>query len=92
MWKTDDPELSRRLRRSFEGPPSRMVGLDIDVRAVVGEPLSIVGRTSIGGRATAGCDGPLAVAETSPADVALFREQLGRLGGTIYELHGARCG
>ncbi len=88
IWKTDDPELSRRLRRSFEGPPSRMVGLDIEVHAVVGEPLSIVGRTSIGSRATAACDWPLAAAETCPAQVALFREQLGRLGGTIYELRG----
>ena len=23
VWKTDDPELTRRLRRSFEGPPAR---------------------------------------------------------------------
>ena len=26
VWKTDDPELTRRLRRSFEGPPSRKFG------------------------------------------------------------------
>ena len=25
-WKTDDPELTRRLRQSFEGPPRRKVG------------------------------------------------------------------
>ena len=25
VWKTDDPELTRRLRRSFEGPPNRKV-------------------------------------------------------------------
>ena len=88
VWKTDDPELSRRLRRSFEGPPSRTVGLDIEVRAVTGEPLSIVGQTSIGGRASARCGESLAPAQTSPADLALFREQLGRLGNTIYELRG----
>jgi U32 family peptidase len=88
VWKTDDPELSRRLRRSFEGPPSRMVALDIEVRAVTGEPLSIIGHTSIGGTATARSDASLAAAETSPADLPLFREQLGRLGGTIYELRG----
>jgi U32 family peptidase len=63
-----------------------VVGLDMEVRAVVGEPLSIVGRTSIGGRAAAQSDLPLAAAATSPAQLALFREQLGRLGGTIYEL------
>jgi U32 family peptidase len=88
VWKTDDPELSRRLRRSFEGPPARKVELDIEVRAVSGEPLSIAGSTSIGSRATARTDLALAPAETSPADLGLFREQLGRLGGTIYELRG----
>ena len=29
---------------------------------------------------------PLARRETSPADLGLFRAQLGRLGGTIYQL------
>ena len=53
---------------------------------MTGEPLSIVGHTSIGGHADARCDAPLAAAQTSPADLALFQEQLGRLGGTIYEL------
>ena len=88
IWKTDDPELSRRLRRSFEGPPTRKVELDIEVRAVSGEPLLITGRTSIGSVATARSDFPLAAAETSPAALELFREQLGRLGGTIYQLRG----
>jgi putative protease len=86
VWKTDDPELSRRLRRSFEGPPSRMVALDIEARAVTGEPLSITGKTSIGSLATVQAVVPLERAETRPADLPLFREQLGRLGGTIYEL------
>ena len=39
VWKTDDPELTRRLRRSFEGPPSRKMGLRLEVVAVAGEPL-----------------------------------------------------
>ena len=34
VWKTDDPELTRRLRRSFEGPPSRKVDLDLEVIAI----------------------------------------------------------
>ena len=33
IWKTDDPELSSRLRRSFEGLPGRLVDLDLDVDA-----------------------------------------------------------
>ncbi len=88
VWKTDDPELSRRLRRSFEGPPARRVELDIEIRAVAGEPLRITGTTPIGGRATVQTEVPLAPAETRAADLGLFRAQLGRLGSTIYQLRG----
>jgi len=48
VWKTDDPELTRRLRKTFEGPERRKVELDIAVRAVVGEPLCLEGRTTTG--------------------------------------------
>jgi putative protease len=88
VWKTDDPELTCRLRRTFEGPPARKVDLDIEIRAVAGEPLHIKGTTSIGGQATVQTDVPLARAQTSPADPGLFRAQLTRLGGTIYQLRG----
>jgi putative protease len=86
VWKTDDPELTRRLRRTFEGPPGRHVGLDIEVVAVAGEPLRITGRTATGHTVVVVSDEPLARAESRAADEALFRNQLGRLGGTIYEL------
>ena len=88
VWKTDDPELTRRLRRSFEGPPTRRVPLDIDVRAICGERLQISGRTSIGDLVSVLAESTLAPAETATADLELFRTQLGRLGGTIYELRG----
>ncbi len=88
VWKTDDPELTRRLRRSFEGPPARKVQLDLNVRAVSGLPLCLSGQTSIGGEVSLESAMPLAPAETRAADLALFRDQLGRLGGTIYELRG----
>ncbi len=86
VWKTDDPDLTRRLRRSFEGPPHRKVDLDIDVVAVAGQPLRIAGRAATGRCATVQATEPLAQAETRAADAALFTSQLGRLGGTIYEL------
>ena len=53
VWKTDDPELTRRLRRSFEGPPNRKVMLDLEVVAVAGEPLRITATTA-GGPASRG--------------------------------------
>ncbi len=51
VWKTDDPELTRRLRQSFEGPPRRKVALDIKIRAVVGEPLHLSGKAANGSAA-----------------------------------------
>lgn len=86
VWKTDDPELSRRLRRSFEGPPSRKRSIDIEVTAVAGEPLRLSAVAASSQRVTVESDEPLARAETRPADEALFATQLGRLGGTIYQL------
>jgi putative protease len=86
VWKTDDPELTRRLRRSFAGPSSRRVGLEFSVAAAAGEPLQITARAATGGRATLRSLAPLAVAQSQPADHALFATQLGRLGGTVYHL------
>jgi putative protease len=88
VWKTDDPELTRRLKRSFEGAPSRTVALEFSVVAVAGELLRITARAATGGRATVESRAPLAVAQSHPADRDLFTAQLGRLGGTIYRLDG----
>jgi U32 family peptidase len=86
IWKTDDPELTRRLRRSFEGPPNRKVGVDFSVVAAAGLPLEITAVAATGGRATVRSEAPLATAQSQPADRGLFATQLGRLGGTIYQL------
>ena len=49
VWKTDDPQLNARLRKSFTGAdPQRRLPVDFEVRAVVGEPLRIVARRGIG--------------------------------------------
>ena len=85
-WKTDDPELTRRLRRTFEGPAHRKVTLDVEVVAATGELLRIAGRTTTGHEITVQSDERLARAESHPADESLFEAQLGRLGGTIYQL------
>jgi U32 family peptidase len=86
VWKTDDPELTRRLRRTFEGAPSRKLDLDLWVEAIAGEPLRLEGISATGDRATVRSSEPLAKADTQAADRALFSSQLGRLGGTIYQL------
>src|SRR5262249_15536593 len=86
VWKTDDPELTARLRKTFEGPPRRTVALDCRVRAVAGEPLVVEGRTGTGFRASVVSESPLAAATSQHATEGLIREQFGRLGGTSYHL------
>ncbi|MDR3635607.1 MAG: DUF3656 domain-containing protein [Isosphaeraceae bacterium] len=86
VWKTDDPELTRRVRKTFEGEPHRKVALSVHVRAVAGEPLVVQGRTATGSEASAASTDPLRRAENLPATEGMIREQLDRLGGTIYEL------
>ncbi len=86
VWKTDDPELTRRLRKTFEGTPHRRVRLDVEVRAVAGEPLSLVGRAETGFVASVDADAPLAVAERQVATPEELRTGLDRLGDTVYRL------
>ncbi len=86
VWMTDDPELTHRLRRSFEGEPGRKVALDIEVVAVTGERLRVKGKTATGYEADVLSTTPLAAALHRAADLSLFSTQLGRLGGTIYQL------
>jgi U32 family peptidase len=86
VWKTDDPELTRRLRKTFEGPSQRTVELDLHLSARVGEPLGLAGLTATGLRAEVVSDSPLVPAEHVETSETLVREQLARLGGTAYRL------
>ncbi len=87
VWKTDDPELTARLRQSFtSADPIRRVDVDMQVRAVVGEPLTITATLATGPTATVSSESPLQSALKHPATTEFLREQLGRLGHTVYRL------
>jgi putative protease len=87
IWKTDDPELTRRLRQTFAGPkPNRRVPLDIAASAAVGQPLRIVCTAPSGAVAELETSEPLAAAERHPLTKEVLEAQLGRLGGSVYEL------
>ncbi|MEW4567382.1 DUF3656 domain-containing protein [Tautonia sp. JC769] len=86
LWKTDDPELSKQLRKTFEGAPRRRVDLDLRVRAVAGRPLVIEGTAITGYHARVESPAPLEPAITRAADEASIRNQVDRLGGTLYQL------
>lgn len=92
VWKTDDPELTARLRQSFSSAdPVRKQNVNFEVFASVGEPLRIVAQTETGATLTVFSEEPLQVARTRPASEEFFREQLGRLGHTVFRLRDVRC-
>jgi putative protease len=89
VWKTNDPELDRRLRQSFEGDQIRFRRpLQLAVHGHAGGPLTLVARDGDGHVAQADSTGKLAPAENQPLSTERLREQLGRLGGTPFELGG----
>lgn len=86
LWKTDDPQLTKRLRKTFSGDPKRRVALDISVIARTGKPLKVTASAANGATATACSDAPLEAAVQHRLDVETLKKQLGRLGATNYAL------
>ena len=89
VWKTDDPQLTARLRRTFTGDmPLRRQPIDVHVWAAPGEPVRVVAGTPSGARCEVVSAEPAREATKHPLDEATLRDQLGRLGGTPFELRG----
>ena len=89
LWKTSDPELEGRLRRSFEGETPRFQRpVSLEVHGAAGRPLTLIARDEAGHVARADSIMPLIRAEKSPLGPERLREQLGRLGGTPFKLGG----
>ncbi len=93
IWKTDDPQLTARLRKSFTGPdPLRKRPLTLHVRAVAGEPMAITASVkdvqALGQENVVRVASPesLPVARKHPITRDFLQEQLSRLGNTVYEL------
>ena len=87
IWKTDDPKLTQRLRKTFTGPdPRQRVPLDLHVSAAVGQPLILEARATSGASCRIESEHRLEAALKHPLTVDLLRKQLGRLGGSAYTL------
>jgi putative protease len=87
LWKTDDPQLIAKLRKSFMGAkPQRRVGLDLAVHAAVGEKVRITAQAANGANCDVESIETLAAANKHPLTHQVLEQQLGRLGGTVYEL------
>ncbi|MBI4657466.1 MAG: U32 family peptidase [Verrucomicrobia bacterium] len=87
VWKTSDPELHRKIRGTFAGdkPHFRRL-LRLEVRGSVGRPLTMIARDEAGHLAQLQSRVPLVRADNQPLNLERLREQLGRLGGTPFQL------
>jgi len=89
VWKTNDPELDRRVRQSYEGDQIRFRRpLHLEVHGHAGSSLTLFARDEEGHVARAESATPLAAAQKQPLSTERLRDQLGRLGGTPFTLGG----
>ena len=87
LWKTNDPALDHRVRQTFAGEQIRFRrDIDVEVHGHAGSPLTIIARDGRGHVVQADSAVPLAVAEKQPLSTERLRDQLGRLGGTPFQL------
>jgi putative protease len=90
LFKTGDQALEQRLRQTFQGdiPLRRKAKLDLVITGEVGEPLVIF---VTGKEIQVESSMVLDVARQRPLNEEVLRAQLGRLGGTPYELGALDC-
>ncbi len=87
LWKTSDPELDRRLRQSFDGDAPRYFRpIEVEVHGRAGTPLTLITRDESGRVVQVESAMPLAVAAKQPLSTERLKDQLGRLGGTPFQL------
>lgn len=91
LWKTSDPKLEKKLRRTYEGEqPKFRRPVSMEVHGRAGQPLTLVARDEIGHVVRCDSTIPLSKAETQPLTIGRLREQFGRLGGTGLALSDLR--
>jgi U32 family peptidase len=87
VWKTDDPQLTSRLRKTFTNEkPLRRQPVDLHATVAVGLPLTVTATTAAGTTCTVASAEPAREAMKHPLDHETLRAQFGRLGGTAFEL------
>jgi U32 family peptidase len=87
LWKTNDPELDKRLRQSFAGDiPKFQRPIRMEVHGLAGKPLTLIANDELGHVARADSAMALTLAQKQPLTTERLREQLGRLGGTPFKL------
>jgi len=87
IWKTNDPELDKKLRQSFAGDaPKFQRPITLEVHGLTGKPLTLIACDELGHVVQVESTMPLSKAEKLPLTEEKLRDQLGRLGGTPFVL------
>ena len=89
VWKTDDPQVTQRLRKSFQtNNLQRQQPIWLEVVAAAGEPLHVTATLLNGLSCHVTTEIELAEAKRHPLTRNVLEEQFGRLGGTPFMLSG----
>ena len=85
LWKTDDPRLNQRMRKTWQGrePDRAREGLRLRVSGSEGEPLRLADPVR---GIEVQSEIPLQIAQRHPLTEEVLAKQLGRLGETNYRL------
>jgi putative protease len=89
VWKTDDPDLNKRLVQSFAGriQPRTRAQVDLTVRGKPGAVLEVEAKCdSCASPITLASERPLDAARTAPLTEEKLREHLGRFGEHAFVL------
>lgn len=87
LWKTDDPQLTKRLRRSFENSdPQKRVDVALTIEVVAGSPIKIQVTSQDGATLNFESEHVPEVARKHPVTQEVLQQQFSRLGGSVYRL------
>jgi putative protease len=88
IWKTDDPELDKRLRQSFSGriEPRHRASVELIVRGQAEKQMTVTARCEGREEVIVASQMPLQIARTAPLSADKLREHLGRFGEHPYAL------
>lgn len=91
VWKTDDPQLTKRLRKTFQGAdPQKRVPVDIEIVVAEAEPIAL--RAKLGSHVCSVFHEHLPEkARKHPVSREVLEKQLGRLGGSVYYLRNLQA-
>lgn len=92
VFKVYDAQLMERAKETYaSGAPVRRIPVAIEVRAAIGEPLTVTIADGEGHRAEGKTDFIGESARKRPLSEEIIRKQVSRLGTSVYEMKSLHC-